>query len=169
MDGMYGTIARWVKRLGNWNSSLTEADCFAAVKALLGIELPGVNSLMDMEMGFPDEFFSEVVYSETRRALDAIGDPDKVIAWVSTGRGPHGGDQMQARDLHGILTASRQAGLNRFLYHPEPDFGAAEWTVISSLCGNRWDEYAGGPYWPTGTIPASYWDGGRTVPDGGRI
>ncbi len=169
MDGMYGTIARWVRRLGNWNPSLTEADCFAAVKALLGIELPGVNSTMDMEMGFPDEFFSKVVYSETRRALDAIGDPDKVIAWVSTGRGPHGGDQMQARDLHGILTASQQAGLQRFLYHPEPDFGAAEWTVISSLCGNRWDEYAGGPYWPTGTVPASFWDGGRTVPEEGRI
>ena len=169
MDGMYGTISRWAKRLSNWNPSLTEADCFAAVKALLGIELPGVSSQMDMEMGFPDEFFSQVVYNEIKRALDAIGDPDKVIAWVSTGRGPHGGDQMQARDLHGILTASQQAGLKRFLYHPEPDFGAAEWTIISSLCGNQWDEHVPGGYWPTGTVPAAFWDGGRAIPQEGRI
>lgn len=169
MDGMYGTIARWVKRLGKWNPSLSEADCFAAVKALLGIELPGINSLIDMEIGFPDEFFSKVVYNETRRALEAIRDPNKVIAWVSTGRGPHGGDQMQARDLQGILTASQDAGLKRFLYHPEPDFGAAEWTIISSLCGNQWDEYAEGGYWPTGSVPPEFWDGGRTIPEGGRI
>ena len=168
MDGMYGTISRWVKRLGKWNATLTEADCFAVVKALLGIELPGINSLMDMEMGFPDEFFSKVVYNETKRALAAVGDPDKVIAWVSTGRSPHGGDQMQARDLHGILSASQQAGLKRFLYHPEPDFGAAEWTIISSLCGKQWDEDPNG-YWPTETDKPGFWDGGRAEPAEGRI
>ena len=168
MDGMYGTISRWVKRLRKWNPTLTEADCFAVVKALLGIELPGINSLMDMEMGFPDEFFSKVVYNETKRALAAVGDPDKVIAWVSTGRSPHGGDQMQARDLHGILSASQQAGLKRFLYHPEPDFGAAEWTIISSLCGKQWDEDPNG-YWPTETDKPGFWDGGRAEPAEGRI
>ena len=168
MDGMYGTISRWVKRLRKWNATLTEADCFAVVKALLGIELPGINSLMDMEMGFPDEFFSKVVYNETKRALAAVGDPDKVIAWVSTGRSPHGGDQMQARDLHSILSASQQAGLKRFLYHPEPDFGAAEWTIISSLCGKQWDEDPNG-YWPTETDKPGFWDGGRAEPAEGRI
>ncbi|MDE0728860.1 MAG: hypothetical protein OSB82_20720 [Alphaproteobacteria bacterium] len=168
MDGMYGTISRWVKRLGKWNPTLTEADCFAVVKALLGIELPGINSLMDMEMGFPDEFFSKVVYNETKRGLAAVGDPDKVIAWVSTGRSPHGGDQMQARDLHGILSASQQAGLKRFLYHPEPDFGGAEWTIISSLCGKQWDEDPNG-YWPTETDKPGFWDGGRAEPAEGRI
>ena len=90
------------------------------------------------------------------------------IAWVSTGRHPHGGDPMQARDLYGILTASQEAGLKRFLYHPEPDFGAAEWTIISSLCGNQWDEDAEG-YWPTGTDKPGVWDGGREVPEEGRI
>ena len=168
MDGMYGTISRWVRRLRKWNPSLSEAECFAVVKALLGIELPGINTLMDMEMGFSDEFFSRVVYNETRRALAAVGDPDKVIAWVSTGRRPHGGDPMQARDLYGILNASREAGLKRFLYHPEPDFGAAEWTIISSMCGNQWDEDAGG-YWPSATDKPGFWDGSREVPEEGRI
>lgn len=168
MDGMYGTIARWVKRLNNWNPSLTEADCFSVVKAMFGIELPGIRELMDMDMGFPDEFFTQVVYNETRRALAAIEDPDKVIAWVSTGRNPHGGDQMRPRDLHGILSASKAAGLKRFLYHPEPDFGAAEWNIIASMCGKPWDEHAGG-WWPSASVPPEFWDGNRTVPDEGRI
>src|SRR5262249_55725398 len=73
-DGMYGTVARWVQVLGKWNPTLSEADCFAAVKCWFGLQLPGVRSRADLEKGFPDEFFSEVVFAETRRALDAVGD-----------------------------------------------------------------------------------------------
>ena len=149
-DGMYGTIQRWVQKFSEWNPTLTEEDCFALVKSLFGIKLPGVHSLMDMEMGFPEEFFSEVVYSETRRALEAIGDDDKVICWVSTARRPHAGDAMTARDLDGILRASERAGLKRFLFHPEPDLGAAEWSVISGMCGNLWRQDPDG-YWPSNT------------------
>ena len=147
-DGMYGTIARWVRKLREWNPTLTETDCFAVVKSLFGIELPGIHSLMDMELGFPDEFFEQVVYSETRRALEAIGDENKTVAWVSTGRSPHAGDAMTARDLHGILSASERAGLRRFLFHPDPDLSASEWRVISNLCGNPWDQSREG-YWPS--------------------
>ena len=163
-DGLYGTIARWVKRLGAWNPSLNEADCFAVVQSLLGIRLPGVRSLMDLEAGHTDEFFAQVVYDETHRALEAVGDAEKVIGWVSTGRGPHGGDQMPPSALGGILKAAQAAGLQRFLYHPEPDLGAAEWLLISSLCGTPWDENPGG-YWPLGTDKPDTWNGGRQVPD----
>ena len=109
-------------------------------------------------MGFPEAFFSE-----TRRALEAIGDADKVVAWLSTGRGPHGGDPMPVRDLHGILAASKQAGLKRFLYHPEPDFGAAEWRLITSMCGELWDEEPG-EFWPAATEKPDRWNGGRVAP-----
>ena len=149
-DGMYGTVARWVQQIAAWNPALTEGDCFAVVKAWLGLELPGISSLLDMEVGFPEEFFSQIVYNETRRVLEAIGDDDKVIAWVSTGRSPHGGDAMPARDLHGILAASERAGLKRFLFHPDPDLGAPEWSVISGLCGNLWHQSRDG-YWPPDT------------------
>jgi len=71
-DGMYGTVARWVQTLREWNPSLTEADCFKVVKLWFGLQLPGIESLADLNLGFPDEFFSEVVYSETRRALDRL-------------------------------------------------------------------------------------------------
>ena len=145
-DGLYGTMARWVQQVGAWNPALTEADCFAVVKAWLGLELPGIESLADMELGFPEEFFERLVHDETRRALEAIGD-DKAIPWVSTGRQPHGGEAMTARDLHGILTASERAGARRFLFQPDPDLGAPEWSVISGLCGTRWRQSPRG-YWP---------------------
>lgn len=162
-DGLYGTVARWVATLGQWNPSLTEEDCFAVVKCLFGLELPGVKKLADLEHGFPDEFFDKVVYGETRRALEATGDPDKVIAWVSTGRHPHAGDPMPAHDLYRILAASRRAGLKRFIFHPDVNLGAAEWKIISRLCGKEWVEDPDG-YWPPDTPKPDTWNGGRRPP-----
>lgn len=159
-DGMYGTVARWVQTICKWNPKLTEQDCFAVVKCWFGLQLPGVRTLADLEMGFPDEFFNEVVYTETRRALDAVGDPEKVIAWVSTGRNPHAGDPMPARVLQRILVASHRAGLKRFIYHPDLNLGAAEWSVISALCGKPWQENPKG-YWPPDTPKPETWNGPR--------
>ena len=105
------------------------------VKLLFGLDLPGVRRLYDMEKGFPDEFFDKIVFSETKRALEATRNPDKVIAWVSTGRNPHAGDPMPANDLERILAASHRAGLKRFIFHPDVNIGAAEWKVISRMCG----------------------------------
>lgn len=162
-DGLYGTVARWVETLHKWNPSLTEEDCFAVVKVLFGLELPGVKTLWDLEMGFPDEFFDKVVFSETKRALEATRDPEKVIAWVSTGRNPHAGDPMPARDLYRLLTASHRAGLKKFIFHPDVNLGAAEWKVISRLCGKEWVEDPDG-YWPADTPKPGTWNGGRTPP-----
>jgi len=146
-DGMYGTVQRWVQKFMEWNPTLSEADGFLLMKSLFGLDLPGVNSLIDLEMGFPEEFFTQLVHSETRRALDAIGDPEKTIFWVSTGRYPHAGDPMPARDLEGILRATQEAGATRFLFHPDPDPGPAEWTILTSLCGKPWRQSRDG-YWP---------------------
>jgi hypothetical protein len=162
-DGMYGTVARWVATLNEWNEGLTEEDCFAVVKLLFGIQLPSVHKLADLENGFPDAFFDQLVFNETKRALDATGDPDKVIAWVSTGRNPHAGDPMPAHDLQRLLVASHRAGLKRFIYHPDVNLGAAEWKVISRLCGKEWKEDPNG-YWPPDTPKPDTWNGGRKAP-----
>jgi hypothetical protein len=146
-DGMYGTIQRWVQKFIEWNPSLGEEDAFLLIKSLFGLELPGVNTLIDLEMGFPEEFFTDVVYNETKRALEAIVDVNKTIFWVSTGRFPHAGDAMPARDLDGILRATQAAGGNRFLFHPDPDPGPSEWMILSELCGNPWRQSRDG-YWP---------------------
>jgi hypothetical protein len=155
-DGLYGTIQRWVQKFGEWNPALTEADGFQLIKSLFGLELPGVNSLIDLEMGFPQEFFTEVVYNESRRALEAIKDVDKIIFWVSTGRSPHAGDSMSARDLDGILKATQAAGGERFLFHPDPDPGPSEWTVITRMCGKQWHQSREGYWPPDSTRPHEY-------------
>ncbi|MFN7649667.1 MAG: hypothetical protein ACK5UT_19400 [Acidobacteriota bacterium] len=164
-DGMYGTIARWVETLHEWNPSLSEEDCFGVVKVLFGLELPGVRKLADFENGFPDAFFDQVVFRETRRSLAATGDPNKVIGWVSTGRNPHAGDPMPANDLRRLLEAAQRAGLRRFIYHPDLNLGAAEWKVISRLCGKEWQEDPRG-YWPPDTPKPDTWNGGRKPPPG---
>jgi hypothetical protein len=164
-DGMYGTVARWVQRLSKWNPALTEEDCFDVVKLLFGIDLPGIRSVLDMDrVGFADEFFSETVYSETKRAMEAVGDPDRVVCWVDTGRCSHSGDQMPPADLHRILEASARAGLKQFVHHSSLHMGAAEWRVISSMCGTLWDEDPKGGYWPDGTQKPFEFNGGRTPP-----
>ncbi|MCC7261796.1 MAG: hypothetical protein IT369_04650 [Candidatus Latescibacteria bacterium] len=146
-DGMYGTVQRWVHKFREWNPSLSEEDGFLLMKSLFGLELPGVNRLIDLELGFPEEFFTQIVYQETRRALEAIKEVDKTIFWVSTGRFPHAGDPMPARDLDGILRATQAAGGTRFLFHPDPDPGPGEWTIITQMCGKPWRQSRGG-YWP---------------------
>lgn len=72
------------RAVSNWNPTLPQADCFARVKVLFGIDLPGVQSLMAMEAGVPGAFFSQVVFNETQRAWEAVGDVDKVIGWRPT-------------------------------------------------------------------------------------
>jgi hypothetical protein len=149
-DGLYGTVARWVRQLAAWNPALSEADCFTVVRAWLGIELPWVSTLADLELGFPQVFFDQVVREETARALAAVSDPRKVVPWVDTGRIPHGGDPMTAGDLHRILEASANAGLQRFLFHNHGHLTTAEWSVISHWCGTPWVEDPAG-YWPPAT------------------
>jgi hypothetical protein len=161
-DGMYGTVARWVGRISEWNPQLSEKECFTVVKAWFGLELPGIHSLTDMDqVGFPEAFFSEVVYSEIKRALVGIGDDSKMIGWVSTGRHPHAGDPLSSNDLYRILGAAQRAGMKRFVYHPDFDLGAPEWEIISGLCGKRWTEDPEGSYWPPDTPKPDTWNGGR--------
>jgi hypothetical protein len=67
---------------------------------------------------------------------------------------------MPAHDLHRILVASHHAGLQRFIFHPDLNPGAAEWNVISRLCGKKWKEDPNG-YWPSDCAYRKY----RARPD----
>jgi hypothetical protein len=137
-DGMYGTVARYVQTLTEWNPGLSEGGALQIVGALFGIELPGVTSLRDFDLGFPQEFFDQVVTRETERALAAMGDPERVCPWVDAGRKPHDGEPFTARDLDRLLEAAQGAGLRRFLYHHHGNLTAGEWAVISARCGRPW-------------------------------
>ncbi|MGH2353337.1 MAG: hypothetical protein ACRDJN_17170, partial [Chloroflexota bacterium] len=148
-DGFYGTVRRYVEALMDWNPGLWEPEAFAAVRALFGIALPSpgpdaapgqtISSLRELERGFPDAFFQEVVANEVKRGIAAAdGYPWKVLPWVDSGRRPHAGDPVSAADLRRILVAAKEGGARHFLYHNHGHLTSAEWSVISEYCGSSW-------------------------------
>ncbi len=137
-DGMLGTVGRYVETLVDWNPGLTDADAFSVVRSLFGLALPDVSSLADLESALTPEFFRTVAAAETRRAIEAVGDAERVVPWLEAGRTPHDGDPMTAGQLRQLLESARDAGLTRFLYHHQGNVTAGEWTVISTLCGKPW-------------------------------
>jgi hypothetical protein len=137
-DGLYGTVARYVQTLTEWNPGLSERGALRVVAALFGLELPGIESLRDFDRGFPQEFFDRVVVRETRRAIAAMGDAERVCPWVDAGRKPHDGEPFTAHDLDRLLEAAGRAGLRRFLYHHHGNLTPGEWAVISARCGRPW-------------------------------
>ena len=137
-DGLYGTVARYVQTLTEWNPGLSERGALQFVAALFGLELPGITCLRDFDRGFPQEFFDRVVTRETERAIAAMGDPERVCPWVDAGRKPHDGEPFTAHDLDRLLEAAARAGLRRFLYHHHGNLTPGEWAVITARCGRPW-------------------------------
>ncbi len=137
-DGMLGTIYRYVETLVQWNPGLQDGEALAVVNALFGLALPNVSNRDDLESALSPEFFAQIVTVETTRALAAVDDPERIVPWVDTGRWPHDGDPMSARDLLLLLQAAESAGLKRFLYHHHGNLSAGEWAVISRFCGKPW-------------------------------
>ncbi len=139
-DGFVGTVYRYAQTLTEWNPGLAVADALEVVQALFGISLPGVgDDMLDFESALSPEFFEQVVTQETQRAIAAVDDPERIVPWLDTGRFPHDGDPMSARDLKMLLDAADAAGLRRFNYHHQGNLSAGEWIVISDKCGTRWD------------------------------
>ncbi len=146
-DGFVGTVFRYVETLCEWNPGLSDQDALGVVEALFGIQLPGVVRRVDFETALNPEFFQQVVSQETRRAMAAVDDPTRVVPWLDTGRFPHDGDPMSARDLRMLLESAAAAGLERFLYHHQGNLSPGEWVVMSQICGKEWNPRTS-PYQP---------------------
>jgi len=139
-DGFVGTVYRYSQTLQEWNPAVSVVDTLEIVQALFGIVLPGVDDdMLDFESALSAEFFEQVVTQETKRALAAVADPQRIVPWLDSGRFPHDGDPMPARDLKLLLDAAEAAGLQRFNYHHQGNLSPGEWVVISDKCGTRWD------------------------------
>ena len=108
------------------------------MKALFGLELPGVERRLDFESAVSAELFQQIAAMETERALAVVDDADRIVPWIEAGRAPHDGDPMTAGHLRQLLTAAQDAGLERFLYHHAGNLTAGEWAVISDVCGEPW-------------------------------
>ncbi len=146
-DGMVGTVYRYVQTLVEWNPGLSDRDALSVVEALFGLRFPGVSSRADLEHALTPEFFKEIVAQETRKALAAVDDPERIVPWLEAGRTPHNGDPITAAQLDHLLDAAQGAGLRRFLYHHHGNLTPAEWSVISRRCGEAWDPMSS-PYTP---------------------
>jgi len=138
-DGLVGTVGRYVETLSEWNPGLTDTDALAIVEALFGLNLPGVADRNDLESALSPEFYDSIVTNETGCALAVVDDPHRIVPWVDAGRFPHDGDPISSRDLRLLLEAAERAGLQRFVYHHHGNLTAGEWTVMSDMCGERWD------------------------------
>ena len=57
---------------------------------------------------------------------------------------------MTAGDLYRVLETSAEEGMQRFLFHNHDHLTAAEWKIISRMCGTEWAEGPAG-YWPPAT------------------
>ncbi|MDP7363611.1 MAG: hypothetical protein QF768_13515, partial [Candidatus Latescibacteria bacterium] len=134
-DGFIGTVHRYCETLCEWNPKLEVADALSVVEALFGIVMPGVEDMVGFESALNPEFFEQVVTLETKRALAAVDDPNRIVPWLDTGRFPHDGDPMSARDLQMLLDTAEAAGLQRFNYHHQGNLSPGEWVVISNKCG----------------------------------
>ena len=137
-DGLYGTLFRYVEVLTQWNPGMSDRAAMGIIAGVFGLELPWLNDRDDFDHGFPDEFFQMIVRNETITAIEAAIDGSRVMPWVDAGRRPHGGDPFGAPELRKTLIASQEAGLQRFLYHHHYNLTAAEWQVMSGLCGKSW-------------------------------
>ena len=139
-DGFVGTVYRYCQTLVEWNPGISVADALEIVQSLFGIVLPGVeDDMLDFESALGPDFFEQVVVQETKRAVAAVDDPERIVPWLDTGRFPHDGDPMTSRDLKMLLDTAEAAGLRRFNYHHQGNLSPGEWVVISDKCGTRWD------------------------------
>ena len=117
-DGMYGTVARWVQQIQEWNPVLSEAQCWTVLRAWLGIRLPEVECLADMELGFPQAFFRRGGARKRRaRAIAAVGDPQKILPW---GRYRAHAPRRRPHDLRRSLPHPPSLGSSRATALPLP-------------------------------------------------
>ena len=129
VDGLYGTVYRWVSTLHHWNPDLPEDLLLRLAYRLFSFELPDASRLGDIErhiepgfqdstaltyLGapFPSEFFTGVVAGQVREMIAQVGDPGRVRPWLHT---HHGGRALTPQELDLTLSAAEGAGLQTYL------------------------------------------------------
>ena len=131
VDGLYGTVHRWVKTLKGWNPHLPEEILFQFVYRLFDFTLPGVSNIEDIaryidaahldttyltSLGepFPERFFTDVVTGQVKKMIQQVGDAGCVRPWLDT---EHGGRVLTPHELDMALTAAENGGLKTYLYY----------------------------------------------------
>ena len=129
VDGLYGTVYRWLRTLKTLNPELPEEVSVRFVYRLFGFELPGVDGVEDIlrhiepcfadglgltHLGapFPREFFSDVLAEQVRLMIAQVGEAARVRPWTHT---HHSGRVLTPDEMDQALTAAHGAGLTTYL------------------------------------------------------
>ncbi len=143
VDGLYGTVYRWVTALKSWNTELSETLIFDLVYRLFGFALPATDSLAEMTrhieprfrdstgltyLGAPfaDAFFADVVGDQVRLMLAQAGKTNKIRPWLDIS---HGGRALTPHELDLTLEAAANAGIETYLYYCPLEAGSWEVAV----------------------------------------
>jgi hypothetical protein len=138
-DGLVGTAFRWATTLRRWNPVLTVADACRATRAIFGASMPLVETLLDFDRILTADYVGSLTRAELGRTVAAVGDRARVVPWIDTGRAPHDGDPMPPALLEAILVGCRESGVDTFTYFNSGNMSTGEWTMVSELCGQRWE------------------------------
>ena len=140
VDGLYGTVYRWVRTLAEWNPDAADADLVRFAFALFGFTLPEVEELgdfyhyisadaRDTTAGtvegdpFPASFFETVVADQVRLMIAAAADAQKVRPWLDS---DHGGRWLSPHEVDSALIAAEGAGLRGYLFYCAMESGYTE-------------------------------------------
>jgi len=101
---------------------------------IFGFRMPEGYTLSEYEKPSPKEFFYGVVYTESKKMLQRIGDVEKVSPFIGL---EHGGVWLNAQELRYLLEAMEDAGLTRFTYYVFNTITDGIWDVITDFTPKR--------------------------------
>ncbi len=143
-DGLVGTYWRWVHTLCNWNPGLSVRAAAAVTRAVLGDAVPLVERLAEFDVMVDSSFLARVTAHELdavrRETADATA---RIVPWLDSGRAPHDGDPITARELAATLDAVEAGGVQEFCYFSSTNVPVSDWVVLSERCGQAWTPSAG--------------------------
>jgi len=132
IDGLKGTIYRYVETLTRWNPRLPETLALELFQTFFGLRIPGLKSLEDLYKPLPEAFFKETVPREIGKMVHRIGSLEKIRPWVGL---HHGGVRMTGEELKALLEAMKASGLESFIYWHYGDLTEEEWHLLKVIAG----------------------------------
>ncbi len=130
IDGLKGTLYRYVETFCTWNPGLTEEDAFDRVRELFALHIPGAKRLADLDAPLPPEFFQQVALSEIAKMRERIPDISRIRPWMGL---HHGGVRMDSSELEHLLHTVVEGGLETLLYWHYSDMLDSDWDVVRSI------------------------------------
>jgi hypothetical protein len=116
-DGYYGTVQRYADYFVAANPNLPEDLCLAVVFRVLGIAMPDVRYVADLQKPFPSSYFSVTLANEIRKIQADVGSLREIVPYVEVGPHPHSGEPIGIDELQQIVETMQREGLTRFIHY----------------------------------------------------